>query len=106
MFQQARLKLTAWYLFIIMLITILFSMVIYSVVLHQIRGIVRIQNNRIKKIQDRPSREPLFLPDAPPMMSPQDVELQEEQLRLSLIFWRCRLFFGRTNTTSDKAYDG
>lgn len=86
MFQQARLKLTAWYLFIIMLITILFSMVIYSVVLHQIRGIVRIQNNRIKKIQDRPSREPLFLPDAPPMMSPQDVELQEEQLRLSLVF--------------------
>lgn len=49
MFHSARLKLTAWYLLIIMLISIMFSVVIYTMVSKEIERFERIQRFRIER---------------------------------------------------------
>lgn len=49
MFHSARLTLTAWYLLIIMLISISFSVVIYTVLTREVERIVRIQRLRIER---------------------------------------------------------
>ncbi len=56
MFQSARLKLTAWYLLIIMLISIAFSIAIYSVLnseLHRVERVQRLRQER--RLQRVPS---------------------------------------------------
>ncbi len=72
MFQLARLKLTAWYLLIIMLICILFSMVLYRGVASELErrfaGIERqIQMGRMRGLppmmQPEPQEPPLFEED-------------------------------------------
>jgi signal transduction histidine kinase len=88
MFQSTRLKLTAWYLFIIMLISIVFSMVIYDNVSRQIEGLINMQNERLRNFQARPSQNdfPPPPPNAPPMISTEDLQKQEQQLAYTLIF--------------------
>lgn len=49
MFQSARLKLTAWYLLIIILVSGLFSGVIYTVISHEYNRIGRIQ--RVRQVE-------------------------------------------------------
>ncbi len=49
MFHGARLKLTAWYLCIIMLISISFSVVIYNVLTSEVDRYSRIQKTRIER---------------------------------------------------------
>ncbi|MCL5410510.1 MAG: HAMP domain-containing histidine kinase [Patescibacteria group bacterium] len=51
MFQSARLKLTAWYLIIIMSISVLFSFVIYSGINVELRRFERFQE-RVKVLQE------------------------------------------------------
>lgn len=49
MFQKARLKLTAWYLLIIMLISISFSVAIYRVLASELNRVERVQRLRIER---------------------------------------------------------
>lgn len=67
MFEEARLKLTAWYLFIVMLICGLFSLIIYTVVAGQIEHLSR----------------PRFL--EPPIISFEIIEEQKAALVSALI---------------------
>lgn len=48
MFQNARIKLTAWYLVIIMLISIFFSILIYGVINTEVERFARLQQSRIQ----------------------------------------------------------
>lgn len=48
MFESARLKLTTWYLFIIMVISLMFSVIIYEVLSNEVAGIARRQRQRIE----------------------------------------------------------
>lgn len=47
MFRSARLKLTAWYLVIIMLVSVSFSMIIYNMISSELERSLRIQRFRI-----------------------------------------------------------
>ncbi|KKU82437.1 MAG: Histidine kinase [Microgenomates group bacterium GW2011_GWA2_47_8] len=49
MFKQARIKLTAWYLVILMLVTIFFSFAIHSMLIRQVRDFVTEQRFRIER---------------------------------------------------------
>ena len=83
MFHSARLKLTAWYLFIIMLISISFSVVIYKVLTNEMERFVRTQRFRI----ERRIREGEFFPldvhfqETLPKVPIMDPELVEEMKR-------------------------
>ena len=50
MFKKARLKLTAWYLAIIMLVSITFSAVIYRVLTNEVIRVARSQRIRIERL--------------------------------------------------------
>jgi two-component system, OmpR family, sensor histidine kinase CiaH len=86
MFQAARLKLTLWYLLAIMVISSLFSLAIYSNVSHQIEGLIKMQNDRIRNFQFQGTQNNFpHPPDAPPIISSADLQKQEQQLALTLI---------------------
>ncbi len=46
--SSARITLTGWYLLIIMLISVLFSVVVYTLASHEIRRVIRIQEFRVE----------------------------------------------------------
>lgn len=73
MFEHARLKLTAWYLLIIMVISISFSVVIYRVLTSELDRIQRVERERIVRGVS-----------PPPMLLDPDV-LAESQNRLGFI---------------------
>lgn len=77
MFQSARLKLTAWYLLIIMIVSILFSIAIYNVATREIHRVVRMQQLR----QDYYDN---FFPAPPPQELPTIEDLQGSEGRLAL----------------------
>ncbi|MBF8249889.1 MAG: Histidine kinase protein [Candidatus Levybacteria bacterium] len=52
MFQKARIKLTVWYLLIIMLISIVFSLVIYSGINRELERFERLQVLRLRREQE------------------------------------------------------
>lgn len=58
MFQKARIKLTAWYLLIIMLISITFSVAIYQVLTNELNRVERIQRLRQVRRLRGPSIDP------------------------------------------------
>jgi len=60
MFQKARIKLTVWYLFIIMLVSIAFSLVIYLEINGELGRFERLQGLRLRREQQ------LMLPVPPP----------------------------------------
>ncbi|HUD45008.1 MAG TPA: HAMP domain-containing sensor histidine kinase [Patescibacteria group bacterium] len=81
MFQSARLKLTAWYLLIITLVSILFSIAIYNVATDQLHRVVRLQEMRQEYFD-------YFFPGLPPpqgVPTVQDIEDTEAQLVLTLV---------------------
>ena len=82
-FQSARLKLTIWYLIIIMIISALFSATIYGNVSRQIEGLVRMHNNKVRNFEFRPPQN--NLEDLPPVISIEDLQEQEEQLLYTLL---------------------
>lgn len=49
MFQKTRLKLTAWYLLILMTVTLFFSLTIHAMLIRQVRGFVLEQRFRIER---------------------------------------------------------
>jgi len=75
-FNKTRLKLTAWYLLIIMLISISFSVVIYKGLESEVERFARIHRMRIE-------RQVLLMP---PPLSPADLDLiKESKQRIILI---------------------
>mgnify|MGYP001583433863 FL=1 len=88
MFKKARVKLTLWYLVIIMLISLSFSFVIFSVSTHEVDRFSRAQRLRIER---RLNGETIFLPEErfrnfPPPAINLDRELLEETgRRLGLV---------------------
>ncbi|HPT66075.1 MAG TPA: HAMP domain-containing sensor histidine kinase [Candidatus Woesebacteria bacterium] len=66
MFKQARLKLTAWYLLIIMVISLSFSALIYQLVSSEINRFADSQRNRFEKqfiINDNPRPPKIIIDD-------------------------------------------
>ncbi len=71
MFEKARLKLTAWYLLIIMLISVSFSVAIYGVLAQELNRVERIQRLRQERLlpigqrtQFRPAIDPEVLKES------------------------------------------
>jgi signal transduction histidine kinase len=80
MFSNARIKLTAWYLLIIMLVSIMFSTVIYLGASHELSRIERVQKARPQELAERL---------APPVrtfrIDPEVLEESRSRVRLALI---------------------
>lgn len=73
MFYRARLKLTAWYLFIIMLISISFSVTVYNLLTNEL--------NRVERVQRlRQERRNLRIPS----IDPEVIEETKDRLKLIL----------------------
>lgn len=90
MFQSARLKLTAWYLAIIMAISILFSMVLYQAITQEVDRSLRVQQFRIF----RSTHPDIFFisPDTP---TPDEAEVFTEaskRIQLLLILINAGIF--------------
>lgn len=88
MFRSARLRLTAWYMLMIMWVSVVFSAVIYSMISFQIEGMIRRQNERITRMQNESNVGPgfRFAPNMPPFISTDELENQKKQLLVSLLF--------------------
>ncbi len=85
MFESARLKLTAWYLLIIMLISLLFSGVLYRVVIEEVDRSLRIQQFRLYRIEENPQIfQPIPLPPHP--IDPQVMEEAKTRVILILVY--------------------
>jgi len=84
MFHHARFKLTAWYLFIIMLISILFSVAFYNVSTREIERLI----NRIEFRQEFPGRPVPVRPslsNSPTLPTFEDLEALKRQLLVTLV---------------------
>ena len=62
MFRKARLKLTAWYLAIIMLVSVTFSVAIYRVLINEVIRVARSQQMRIERLYFGPNYNPTLPP--------------------------------------------
>ncbi len=79
MFENARLKLTAWYLLIIMLVSVLFSVAFYNLATREIQRIIKIQELRTQNREElRPTPDFIFRPRT-------IADLQESEQRLKII---------------------
>lgn len=91
MFERARLKLTAWYLLIIMLISILFSIAFYHASTREIERII----SRIEFRQQFPDREiPDRMPprDGPTPPSLEDLQDSKRQILTTLALVNAGIF--------------
>ncbi len=82
MFYKARLKLTAWYLLIIMLISIAFSVAIYQVLTQELSRVERIQRLRLER---RLPSEVQPRSRVIPSIDPEVIEETKNRLRAILI---------------------
>lgn len=97
MFRSARIKLTAWYLLVIMLISISFSVAIYRVLTFEIGRFERIQRLRIERIYPQrlgPSplsdlREEFIRPS---LLDPNSVNEIEERIKIILAIINLTIF--------------
>jgi len=96
MFKSARLKLTGWYLLIIMLVSVFFSTVIYLGTVRELEGGFRRAELRLRAEQldiplperfpERPEDLPLRLREAPPrFFSAEDLQTTKKRLGLNLL---------------------
>lgn len=79
MFTRARFKLTAWYLLIIMCISITFSAVIYEMLSHEVARFEQLQRFRIER---RLGKSPI----PPTLTNPELLEETNQRILLMLIF--------------------
>jgi two-component system, OmpR family, sensor histidine kinase CiaH len=86
MFQSARIKLTVWYLLIIMLVSLLFSIAFYNVSSREIERITRRNQVRLMLIP--------FDPNLPPTLGIDDLQEVQQRLQLLLILINISIFFG------------
>jgi len=78
MFRSARIKLTAWYLLIIMTICLFFSVFIYSLMGREFERLARFQRSRI----ERQYRDPMPIVGESGMFSPPNPSLSQEDEEL------------------------
>lgn len=80
MFNSARIKLTGWYLLIIMIISISFSTFIYLGSIREFDRVLRIQEYRIQHpdIQQRFIQRPIWQNDDLPLSAPPDPQVISE----------------------------
>lgn len=91
MFQSARLKLTTWYLLIIMLISILFSVAFYHLATHEIERVIsRIEFRQRTFNRLLPKRLPLRSGQISPSLK--DLEQSEKQIFTILLFINGAIF--------------
>lgn len=91
MFHSARITLTAWYLLVIMAISIIFSSAFYYVATSEIERVInRLEYRRIFPDEEMPYRVPRsFIPNAPTL---QELEHAKKQLLVTLIFINGAIF--------------
>lgn len=83
MFETARLKLTAWYLLIIMLISCTFSVAFYHVATREIQFVIeKIKHQQERMEHDFPSR---IRPQLLPPFSIEELEFVKDRIRNNLI---------------------
>jgi len=82
MFHSARLKLTAWYLLIIMIISAMFSLVIYKVLSNEIERFERVQRFRIERRLETGLRR---FPNQIRITNPELIEETKQRILLMLI---------------------
>lgn len=80
MFESARIKLTTWYLLIIMLVSIMFSMVIYVGATNELSRIQRVQTLRQRELT-----EGIVPPTRAFRIDPEVIEESRNRVRLALI---------------------
>lgn len=88
MFQSARLTLTAWYLLIIMLISITFSFALYNLTTQELQRVIRRQEFR----QLHPATDFTDQPRPITPLSVQDLEDSGERLRITLVLINACIF--------------
>lgn len=92
-FQLARLKLTVWYLLIIMFVSVLFSIAIYTNTSRQIKGLIRMQNERVRNFRPQfYSQDQTFFKEAPPMISTSELENELKEFALNLLIINLVIF--------------
>lgn len=95
MFKNARIKLTAWYLLIIMCISISFSLFIHKVLVVELERFARIQKTRIER---RLSQEMHFIIDPntppPPRIEPELIEDTKSRITFILFLINIIIFVG------------
>ena len=91
MFKNARLKLTAWYLLILMFISVSFSLIIYKGISSEIDRFSQSQRLRI----ERRFQENNYFPQPPPVrfIDPDLIEETKRRLALILIIINGGIFF-------------
>lgn len=91
MFEKARLKLTAWYLLIIMLISILFSIAFYSTSARETDKVID-KIHAIEHDPDLQDHEQLHREDGS-HITVEDLEEIKKQMLLTLVFVNIGIFF-------------
>ena len=95
MFTQARLKLTAWYLMIIMLISIGFSLVIHRVSMNELDRFTRMQRNRL---EDRYRNQVILISDTrqpfpePPYIDMELINEVKKRINITLVVINTSIF--------------
>ncbi|HVZ12687.1 MAG TPA: ATP-binding protein [Patescibacteria group bacterium] len=90
MFEHARIRLTIWYLAIIMTVSIMFSIGIYNATTREIQRVMRLQTLRTLAPD-----EPDFLIPRNPTFRPRNLEdllESEERIRLTLVLINASIF--------------
>lgn len=82
MFQSTRIKLTVWYLFIIILVSIVFSLVIYALINEEYSRIEHFQRIRQERIQEGMSP---FFEEFRPQLEQQAQIIPEARTRLQIM---------------------
>src|SRR3989344_4797240 len=85
MFKSARLKLTAWYLLIIMFISISFSLVIYRVLTREFERFERMQRFRIERRFYNQNLSPDFMHRFPLPLDPELIKEIKQRLTIILV---------------------
>lgn len=90
MFESARLKLTAWYLLIIMLISMLFSAAIYNIATREIQFVI----HRMQYEQYRQQKEGFPGRSGPQIQfTIEELEAVKDRLKYQLFFINAVIFF-------------
>ncbi len=91
MFTKARIKLTLWYLLIIMLISISFSFAIYRILSTELIRLERVQRQRLERRINPPTSS---IASRQPAIDPEVIEETENRLRVILLLINLGIFGG------------
>lgn len=92
MFQSARIKLTAWYLLIIMCVSIAFSIVIHRVLSNEIDRFSRLQRLKIERRFQQGTLIPFNVAQPVPLIDPELIQETKNRLDLAIIIVNILIF--------------